>query len=48
MTEKPKTKSEGLRLTLEHWTMLRSLIQAKGRSWLEKLIAREHRKMEEK
>jgi len=40
-----KSKSEGLRLSLEHWPKLRELIQSKGRVWLEKLIAREHSKL---
>ena len=40
-----KSKSEGLRLSHEHWPMLRQLIQIKGRVWLEKLIAREHKKI---
>jgi hypothetical protein len=44
--EKPKSKSEGLRLTITHWVKLRCLIQAKGRCWLEKAIDREHKKLE--
>ncbi len=45
MESKPKSKSEGLRLTVDHWTRLRALIQGKGRVWLEKLIDREYNKM---
>jgi hypothetical protein len=45
MKPKPPSKSEGLRLTVGHWVMLRHLIQTKGRPWLEKLIGREHKKI---
>lgn len=41
---KPKSKSEGVRLSIEHWPQLRFLIQTKGRAWLERLISREYRK----
>ena len=39
-----KSKSEGLRLSHEHWPMLRALIQARGRTWLEKWIERTYKK----
>lgn len=45
MESKPKSKSEGLRLTVDHWVRLRELMQAKGRTWLEKIIDREYMKM---
>jgi len=41
----PPSKSEGLRLTVDHWIKLRALIQAKGRKWLEKAIDREHKSL---
>lgn len=41
----PPTKSEGLRLTLDHWTKLRILMQARGRVWIETVIDREHKKL---
>jgi len=47
-TPNTKSKSEGVRLSHEHWPKLRELIQAKGRAWLEKLIDREHKKILEK
>lgn len=40
-----KSKSEGLRLSHAHWPLLRQLIQAKGRNWLESLIAKEHKRV---
>jgi hypothetical protein len=42
--KKPPTKSGSVRLTVEHWKMLRELMQQFGRAWLEKAIEREHRK----
>jgi hypothetical protein len=45
-TNQPISKSEGVRLATPVWPMLRELIQVKGRPWLEKLIAREHRKLQ--
>ena len=42
-TPNTKSKSEGVRLSHEHWPMFRALIQAKGRTWLEKLIERHYK-----
>jgi hypothetical protein len=42
-----KTKSEGLRLPVLHWKMMRELMTYhRGRSWLERIILREHEKMD--
>ncbi len=46
MNTEAKTKVEGIRLPVAHWTKLRALIQAKGRPWLEKLIDRETKKLD--
>jgi len=46
MNKTEPTKSEGLRLTIPHWVKLRALIQHHGRAWLQKLIDREHKKIE--
>jgi hypothetical protein len=45
MDKKPPSKSEGLRLTVEHWLKLRQLMQTRGRVWLQKIIDREHKKL---
>lgn len=45
---KPLSKSEGLRLTVAHWQKLRELMQSRGRVWLERVIDREHKKLEHK
>jgi len=43
------TKSEGLRLPLSVWEKLRALMRYNGnRTWLEKIINREYRKVFEK
>ena len=42
------SKVSGLRLSVESWIKLRALIQAHGGRWLEKLIDREHKKLEVK
>jgi len=43
-TPKPKpSKSEGLRLSIEHWPKMRAIIQAKGRTWLQAWIDRQYK-----
>ena len=44
-TPKPPTKSEGLRLTVDQWTMLRALIQHYGGPWVGKLVEKHYRKL---
>ena len=47
MTEKqPPAKVEGIRLPPHLWPKFRAVLKANGRAWLEKLIAREHKKLE--
>ena len=48
MNKPEPSKSEGLRLTIPHWVKLRELIQYRGRTWLQKLIDREHKKISTK
>jgi len=45
MLKKPPTKAASVRLSLEHWAKLRALMQYFGRSWLERAIDREHKKL---
>jgi len=40
------TKAASVRLPLSSWDKLRTLMQTKGRGWLEKAIDREHKKLE--
>jgi hypothetical protein len=47
MKIKPETKVGGIRLTLLHWSKLRELmVHHQGRAWLERIIDREHRKVQ--
>jgi hypothetical protein len=44
---KPKTSAQTVRLPDPYWVMLRRLMQYhNGRAWLEKAIAREHKKIQ--
>ena len=44
--KQPVAKVEGIRLPPHLWPMFRQVLRAKGRMWLEKLIDREHKKLE--
>jgi predicted DNA-binding protein len=45
MKQKPLTKSEAIRLTVEHFRRLRQLMQKQGRAWLQRAIDKEHKKV---
>ena len=39
------TQPGSIRLPLHLWPMFRAVLRSKGRDWLERLIAREHKKI---
>ena len=42
------TKASAIRLPISTFAKLRELMQAHGRIWLERVVIREHRKLEQK